>query len=77
MITIIIGVQRKIIIFRHLSQASVSSQNIEREVPTSPWELSIVFCLAVNYSLELDISPTVKWIQQHASEIVFNEFCFM
>ena len=43
MISIIIGVQRKIIIFRYLSQASVSSQNIEREVATSPWENQLFF----------------------------------
>ena len=43
MITIIIGVQRKIIIFRYLSQASVSSQNIELEVATFPWENQLFF----------------------------------
>ena len=43
MITTIIGVQRKILIFRYLSQASVSSQNIEREVATFPWENQLFF----------------------------------
>ena len=43
MISMIIGVQRNILIFRYLLQASVSLQNIEHEVATFPREFQLFF----------------------------------